>query len=53
VVVVVEISERSWVVGAQIPGVDRSRKPKRTIAPSAAALFEVLDQYRRRKPAIR
>jgi transposase len=48
VVVVVEISERSWVVGAQIPGVDRSRKPKRTIAPSAAALFEVLDQYRRR-----
>ena len=47
-VVVVEISARSWVVGARIPGVDRSRKPKRTIAPSAAALFEVLDQYRRR-----
>jgi transposase len=48
VIVVVEISERSWVVGAQIPGVDRARKPKRTIAPNAAALFEALDQYRRR-----
>ena len=47
-IVVVEISERSWVVGAQIPGVDRARKPKRTIAPNVGALFEALDQYRRR-----
>src|SRR3954447_10940264 len=46
IVAVVELSARSWLVGAQVAGVPRQCRQK--LAPSAAALLEHLDHLRRR-----
>ena len=46
IVAVVELSARSWLVGAQVAGVPRQCRQK--LAPSAAALLEHLDRLRQR-----
>ena len=46
IVTAVELSARSWLVGAQVAGVARQCRQK--LAPSAAALLEHLDQLRQR-----
>jgi hypothetical protein len=46
IVAVVELSARSWLVGAQVAGVPRQCRQK--LAPSAAALLEHLGRLRRR-----
>ena len=46
IVAVVELSARSWLVGAQVAGVPRQCRQK--LDPSAAALLEHLDHLRRR-----
>src|SRR5918912_3129286 len=46
IVAVVELSARSWLVGAQVAGVPRQCRQK--LAPSAAALLDHLDHLRRR-----
>src|SRR4051812_2240888 len=46
IVAAVELSARSWLVGAQVAGVPRQCRQK--LDPSAAALVDHLDQLRRR-----
>ena len=46
IVVVVELSARSWLVGAQVAGVPRQCRQK--LAPSAEGLLDHLDQLRQR-----
>ena len=46
IVTAVELSARSWLVGAQVAGVARQCRQK--LAPSAAALLEHLDHLRQR-----
>ena len=41
-IVVVELSGTSWVVGAQVPGDVPGRKPKRTLEASLGALLSAL-----------
>jgi transposase len=50
-VVVVEISKKSWVIGAQIPGFPQS-KSKQKIAAQADALAVAIDGYKRRAEAV-
>lgn len=47
-ILAVEVSERSWVVAAHVPGLREGSKPRRTLAPTADALLEAIDGYRRR-----
>jgi transposase len=49
-VVAIDISDKAWVVGAQVPGLAHL-KAKRSIAPNAAALWEALEQYGARAKA--
>jgi transposase len=46
-ILAVEISNKSWVVAAHVPGLGRV-KAKRTIAPEAAALEAAIEAYRQR-----
>ena len=46
IVAVVELSARSWLVGAQVAGVPRQCRQK--LAPSAEGLLDHLDQLRQR-----
>src|SRR3954463_15436154 len=46
IIAVVELSARSWLVGAQVAGVPRQCRQK--LAPSAQALLDHLDHLRRR-----
>jgi transposase len=46
-ILAVEISNKSWVVAAHVPGLGRV-KAKRTIAPQAAALAAAIEAYRQR-----
>ena len=46
IVTAVELSARSWLVGAQVAGVARQCRQK--LAPSATALLEHLDHLRQR-----
>lgn len=42
-----EVSEKSWVVAAQVPGL-AANKPRRTLLPNAEALLATIDHYRSR-----
>src|SRR5215471_18857008 len=42
-----EVSDKSWVVAAHVPGLPGS-KPRRTLLPSTDALLEMVDHYRAR-----
>ncbi len=46
-VLALEVSEKSWVVAAHVPGVQGS-KPRRTLSPTAEALLEAVEAYRAR-----
>jgi transposase len=50
-ILAVEVSERSWVVAAHVPGLREGSKPRRTPSPTADALLEAIDGYRRRAAA--
>lgn len=50
-ILVVEISDRSWVIAAQVPGLART-KAKQTIKPSAEALLAAIEGYKQRAGAI-
>ncbi len=50
-VVVVETSKRSWIVGAQVPGFLQT-KSKQKIAARADALADVIDGYKRRAATV-
>ncbi len=49
IVAAVELSARSWLVGAQVAGVPRQCRQK--LVPSAEALLDHLDHLRRRAEA--
>jgi transposase len=49
-VLAVELSEKSWVLAAQVPGLPRV-KAKRTIEPTAEALLAAVEGYRGRAEA--
>lgn len=49
-IMAVETSSKSWVVGAHVPGLGHL-KAKQTIVPAAAALATAIDGYRRRASA--
>jgi transposase len=49
-ILAVEISGRSWVVAAQVPGL-RQKNLKQQLAPQADALMAVLEGYKRRATA--
>ncbi len=46
-VLALEVSDRSWVVAAHVPGLPAG-KPRRTISPTAEALLETIAGYRAR-----
>lgn len=46
-ILALEVSEKSWVVAAQVPGLPGS-KPRRTLSPTAEALLEAVETYRAR-----
>lgn len=46
-IVALEVSEKSWVVAAHVPGLPSS-KPHRTLLPSTEALLATIDHYRTR-----
>jgi transposase len=46
-ILALEVSEKSWVVAAQVPGPQAS-KPRRTLSPSAEALLQAIETYRAR-----
>ena len=46
-VLALEVSEKSWVVAAQVPGLPGG-KPRRTLSPNAEALLEAVGAYRAR-----
>ena len=46
-ILALEVSEKSWVVAAHVPGLAGS-KPRRTLLPSAEALLATIDHYRTR-----
>ncbi len=50
-VVVVEISKRAWVIGAQVPGFAQT-KAKQKIAAQADALAEAIEGYKRRAAGV-
>ena len=49
-VLAIELSSKSWVLAAQVPGLPQS-KAKRTIEPTAEALMAAIDGYRTRATA--
>ena len=46
-VLAIELSNKSWVLAAQVPGLSRV-KAKRTIEPTAEALLAAIQGYRER-----
>jgi transposase len=46
-ILALEVSEKSWVVAAHVPGLQGS-KPRRTLSPTAEALLEAVETYRAR-----
>jgi transposase len=46
-ILALEVSEKSWVVAAHVPGLQGS-KPRRTLSPTAEALLEAVETYRTR-----
>lgn len=46
-VLAIELSSKSWVLAAQVPGLPQ-KKAKRTIEPTKEALWEALEEYRAR-----
>lgn len=46
-ILALEVSERSWVVAAHVPGLPGS-KPRRTLSPTGEALLDVVEAYRAR-----
>jgi transposase len=46
-VLALEVSDRSWVLAAHVPGLPGG-KPRRTLSPSAEALLEAIGSYRAR-----
>ena len=46
-ILALEVSEKSWVVSAHVPGLP-SGKPRRTLSPNAEALLATIDHYRTR-----
>ena len=49
-VLAIELSNKSWVLAAQVPGLPRT-KAKRTIEPNKRALLAAIDGYRARAAA--
>src|SRR4051812_49498149 len=49
-ILAVEISNRSWVVAAQVPGL-RQKSAKQQLAPRADALMAAVEGYKRRAAA--
>src|SRR5512132_2286201 len=49
-VLAIELSNKSWVLAAQVPGLPHA-KAKRAIAPTAEALMAAIDGYRARAAA--
>jgi transposase len=49
-VLAIELSNKSWVVAAHVPGLPHT-KAKRTIEPTPEALMEAIDSYRARAAA--
>src|SRR3982751_6732111 len=49
-ILVVEVSARSWVVAAQVPGL-RQKSSKQQLAPQADALMTAVEGYKRRAAA--
>src|SRR4028119_169800 len=49
-ILAVEISNRSWVVAAQVPGL-RQKGAKQQLAPKADALMAAIEGYKRRAAA--
>lgn len=49
-ILAIELSTKSWVLAAQVPGL-RHIKAKQTIAPAAEALMAAIDGYRQRAAA--
>src|SRR5260370_4882965 len=47
----IELSNKSWVLAAQVPGLPKT-KARQTIAPTAEALMAAIDGYRRRAAAV-
>src|SRR6478672_7231814 len=50
-VLAVELSNKSWVLAAQVPGLPQT-KAQRTIEPSKNALLAAIDGYRTRAAAV-
>jgi transposase len=50
-ILAVEVSDRSWVVAAQVPGLART-KARQTIKPAAAALLAAIEGYKQRAGAL-
>jgi transposase len=46
-ILALEVSEKSWVIAAHVPGLQGS-KPRRTLAPTAEALLEAVETLRAR-----
>ena len=46
----IELSSKSWVLAAQVPGLPQT-KAKRTIAPDKNALFDAIESYQSRAAA--
>ncbi len=46
-ILAVEVSKKTWVVAAQVPGLAQT-KTKQKVTPTAVALMELIDSYRRR-----
>jgi transposase len=46
-ILALEVSEKSWLVAAQVPGLHEG-KPRRTLAPTAEALLQAVETYRAR-----
>jgi transposase len=50
-VLAIELSAKSWVLAAQVPGLPRT-KAKQTVAPTADALMAAIEGYRARAAAV-
>ena len=50
-VLAIELSNKSWVLAAQVPGLPRT-KAQRTIEPNKNALLAAIDGYRARAAAV-
>jgi transposase len=50
-ILAVEVSDKNWVVAAQVPGLPRG-KPRRTLEPTAEALMAAIGGYTRRAAAV-